>query len=597
MSSVKFPTGGFRWQTEDLRSVETDSVVPDPRSTVGAQGLPNPPRGTNWVRTDAPEDAAPHVSKVRAFATGLQTLADSRVSRAASTAGVLERRNVTIPGKQALGKMAARLSRMALASQVVFWSRGRVDGQHQFCVEGTGPNVEAFLQRAKATVGAELRPTVAPSHPLSERISASIEAGAEARRRGYCHRNVEALIHALEAENPRLDPELMRVLVLTRPDDTEMLLEANMALLRQAAGAEAATFHVVLEYDGFVYDPGAAPEVNGLPAATYVETMFGARVDDLFVAHKNETTAATEREARKVRRQVIEEGSPVRSIAVLEVDVQAYLGGLCGRLEQVTPQFLWRELPKLPGVTVRSAPPPRPAEALSYEKSFREQHGRIEVAFNPLDLEIAECRNMQNAVEIKRPGERFRRTYTRTDFGLSALPYFFPADMADPKSLRGQVVIAMACGGGRLVEEWREHGERAFGVDLAFSEMQRSKAIKLRGQDGPVRLEQLEADQLFLKADAVGPPIAKAQVDVIYDVDGIFDAYMFSNKHVVVDALRNWRELLKPGGLIRSGAFDKTYEKEVRALIAEVPGIELVRIAKNAVGDPYGRCVELRRVG
>jgi SAM-dependent methyltransferase len=133
-------------------------------------------------------------------------------------------------------------------------------------------------------------------------------------------------------------------------------------------------------------------------------------------------------------------------------------------------------------------------------------------------------------------------------------------------------VLDVGCGTGFLALLAAEAGHRAVGVDMADEMLSHARA----------KAEVRKLAVAFQRADAEAPPFAKRSFDLIVE------------RHVIwtlpdpTRALRNWHELLRPGGRVAliEGDWDMAPKDEYQTVHASlplfggVPGEELANLLR-----------------
>ncbi|HVE13819.1 MAG TPA: methyltransferase domain-containing protein [Elusimicrobiota bacterium] len=429
---------------------------------------------------------------------------------------------------------------------------------------------------------------------------------------GDCGRNILRLLQLLQSDRAGFDLGRARVLFLTRPAEYQFgdPLEPNLALLGiRKEGSEAATFHIVLEYEGRIYDLSSEKGRHGMPAREYFDQTLLLRPKRAIEVDPGRSGPMQERLRLQIARHAFRDRQTLYSqVRVRPIGAREYLSRYYQEIAKNPGSlgYFWDELEKeLPSVNLGHYLDPG-SKALPYAKLPRPDwdrkrtvsFGDTRVSFNENALMVGDLSQVGNAVTVKRLNQRYAEKYNRTDRGLEVMPWLFPARMMDLKKMRGMVVLDATAGGGLLVEELREKGVPAYGIDIALNKRQRKSMLadtrKLKSNG--IILPKSLAAKPFLWGSAETTRIADAQVDAIYDTQGIFAYEFFGDQAFVRRVVEEWRRILKVGGVIRFAPIDESYERRVRDFFAAIPGLAVTDFAPPAKGDEFARAVEITRV-
>ena len=448
-------------------------------------------------------------------------------------------------------------------------------------------------------------PAPAAVRPVVLSAMGSLQAAGKFKI-GFCHDNVMALADELGAK-PGFAPERARALIITRPVPIRDFREPNVPLLRvRGEGSETASFHIVLSYEGRIYDPSAVRELQGLPTEEYLRAMM---IKDGEIAVRQDVSLARQERLRsQAERNAFRDAETLMSeLAIREMSIDDYR-------TEIYPHFAkWRGMPPVPEKDLDPRAPPRSAAVhLGKPDPARRREPRPEppepvwervgdatVRFEDSELEIGDLRQVANAVQVSRPGQKYAQWYNRTDRDFETLSnYFYPKEMLDLEEFKGKVVLDGTTGGGLFVEELRERGIVAYGMDAALHARQRARmhADARAPKANTILLPNSLETRPFLWGNAAQTGIADKQADFIYDTYGIFEYEFWGDPAFVAKVFLEWKRVLKTGGKLRFGPVGETYEQRIRDFVATLPGYRLTGFGSAPGQEDHIRAVELERV-
>ncbi|MCC7381110.1 MAG: class I SAM-dependent methyltransferase [Deltaproteobacteria bacterium] len=410
-----------------------------------------------------------------------------------------------------------------------------------------------------------------------------------------CHENAKRAVDAVRSALPELDPRALKVVVLTRHEDG--MDEPNLPLWGTRDHSQKARFHAVVLYKDRVFDLTASKKHLGIPLQSYLRQMF-LPDNRPFAGEQGRSRAYQERVERALARNRF--GSPSELLEELRawtLDAKTYAESAWEGLarmryaedETVLPDLgfgpldlkarctgSWGSIP-----AAQTAKRPRVRGAMEIIELPDGSVARIDLHA----LELGELAQVPNAVNIQRLGAELPRNFNRTDRSLADLRSLYPARLLDPKALRGKVVLDLSAGGGLVVEELREAGVRAFGLELALSQNQKRKLLADTFAD-PKRVDLGSARdlQLFIRGDIHDPPLLPGQVDAIFETYGVFEYGMlatddyrqaFYGRTTPTELLTRWKALLKPGGMICISPVDPAHPERLTKALEGIPGLRL----------------------
>lgn len=437
-------------------------------------------------------------------------------------------------------------------------------------------------------------------------------------KRGHCHDNVRMLVARLKAEKD-FDAAKAKVLMIFRYQPRAwqypLIFGTQNLVLSRLRGGEAFPylFHIVLEYEGYIYDLSFGKHPMILKREQYFREAF-LRQEPFTLTEieeacssraMKERIAAAMNHARMSNPKSLNQEIRIRTFSTEDYLEDSYpclirslgtLDSIWHGMEKKYPSIALDEY--LEGHTITSAAlPQRERSALEYDGTY-ELPGEVTVYYFTEVLARGDMQQTTNAIQIKRPEWRYPIAFNHTDRGWELLRYFYPQDMIDPEQLRGQVILESSCGGGLFVEELRERGIEAYGLDVVLSPRQRERLHTDRSQDATTPI-QLTSNSLgiFILADSLHTGLSDQQVDIIYETYGLFYYRHFSiDGDFLSRLLLEWKRLLRIGGCIRIAPLDSSEQDDFRKFLSAVPGLELHRmVVANPQNDPYRCAVELVR--
>jgi ubiquinone/menaquinone biosynthesis C-methylase UbiE len=447
---------------------------------------------------------------------------------------------------------------------------------------------------------------------LSTRIAAPSNSPLEAVFResyfsdfklGHCHENIATFLRKAIDTIPNINRENLNVLLITRPSSSDF----PSTTLVSGGGREGAVgdlFHVVVESEGYIYDLSFADQPKVVSKRDYFQKMFVAAAPLLKGAKDFPTQARRQLELERLnaaRMSSVEQVQSELQIEIIpsQIFINSFAAEITNNIGRVSffwntagnrvhmPLWKYLNLPARPKVAVASHARPDPTLA--------HQSKNVSVTVNPEALEVGNHQQTQNAVTVSRPGSSYPTNYNRSNRPLEELRYFYSERMLDLNELSGKVVVDMATGGGLFVEELREAGISAFGLEIAFSQRQTKNVYQPSVTQGTFDLD-VNKPGIFILGDAKNTRIADQQVDVIYDTYGLTEYEFFKDKNFLRSVYTEWHRILKVGGVIRFSPLDETYVEEVRKFVNSIPGLELASAEKTRVDGGYARSFEIKKV-
>lgn len=242
---------------------------------------------------------------------------------------------------------------------------------------------------------------------------------------------------------------------------------------------------------------------------------------------------------------------------------------------------------------IGAAPQPSPQSICELEADFPLPE-EVRSYFKDEDLISGDSEFLQvgSAVWVNRPGNPYHdgwRAYNRSNRGLAGLGSLYPESVLSIEALRGERVLDIAMGGGKLVTNLRAAGIEAYGLDVALSSLQRPFIFKIfEDKVGPngLWLSPEEGRGHFVQADAMRTGLAPNQFQRIFSTHGPLQ-YDEDNPEYMRMLLVEVRRLLTVGGRFHAAPFyEGESEARLRAWVDTVDGLKLEGLPESAPGEP-----------
>ncbi len=417
---------------------------------------------------------------------------------------------------------------------------------------------------------------------------------------GYCHNNVAMFIKKALASSESVKPEDLNVILISRPSKSDHPTP-NLVSVGGREGPVDELFHVVVEYGGDIYDLSFGREPLVLPKNEYFRQMYLAEAPTATEASLSLPPRLQLEQDRRDRHKLFSEEQVLNELQVRIMPARFYLENFWAEIDLNigNPDFFWSK---------KGRPSAKPLwrylglKGRPNDPSFRAknrvavyQSEGLKIKVDQEAIEAGDFVQTVNALALHRTPFGYPEFFNRLNRGLVEIKPLYSGRMLNLAELRGKTVLDMGTGGGLFVEELREFGIAAFGLDLVLSARQLKKLYQPGSIGDRMKLDPARAG-LFILADAKNTPIADQQVDVIYDTYSLTRFQFVQDQNLLRSLYEEWRRILKIGGVIRFAPLDISYVDRVSEFIKTIPGLELTSVDETLLEPRYSRAVEIRRV-